>query len=407
VIKRISASHFRSLATIDLELGAITILVGTNAAGKSNAIDAFRFLRDCIVFGLDDAVNNRGGLNLIRQYSPTRPYTLKLAIEYDCLIEDKNYPAEYSISIAGSNDNPVIEEERAKVYRFEPDFSSDDDEFVEERTWNVSEVSFRRDKQGQCYLDEKKAKSSKFSSDSLAFSSLFASGFHRFDEDAFCLYEAGIKALSEIRFTSIYPNTLRAPTRPDPDKRLKEDCSNWASVIKAMRQTEKGRKAWGRIKEFMSIVLPGFEEITVRTVGGHLSPQFKVKDLKSDRSHFLDPLQLSDGTLRLMGLFLALYQEPKPLLLALEEPELTVHPGLLKLLSEAIHEVSSQTQLLITSHSPHLLDHFSVDDIRVVDMSEDGCTHIGKVKGEQRETVQEKLMAISEIMAFDGLVKEG
>ena len=127
-----------------------------------------------------------------------------------------------------------------------------------------------------------------------------------------------------------------------------------------------------------------------------------MREEGASKAHFLDPLQLSDGTLRLVGLFLALYQEPRPKLLALEEPELTVHPGVLKLLSEAIREVSSETQLIITTHSPQFLDHFDVSEIRVVEII-NGITHVGKIREQQVQMVRQNLMSTSEIMSLDGL----
>lgn len=396
MIKKLTIHHFKSLADVPIDFEPVTLLVGPNGAGKSNVIDVLRFLRDCMTHGLDHAISNRGGMKLLRQYSPRRPFTLSIEVEYESLIGDKYFPMKYSIRLSGSNDNPIIEEEVAQIYEYVPYFGQDGEVHIDD----VKQVNFYRDKNGNLSFDGKKTKNVKLLSDEIGLSYISKSFSH--DPERLVFLDTGIVAFSWARFISIYPNILRDPAKLDPDKRLKEDCTNWASVIKYLRQSDEGRKAWSRIKEYLSYVLPGFEDIAVKTVGGHLSPQFKVKVPNSDQTHFLDPLQLSDGTLRLVGLFLALYQEPKPILIALEEPELTVHPGVLKLLSEAIREVSRSTQLVITSHSPHLLDYFEIDEIRVVEMNK-GVTTVGKIREQQREAVLKKLMSISEIMAFDGL----
>jgi predicted ATPase len=155
----------------------------------------------------------------------------------------------------------------------------------------------------------------------------------------------------------------------------------------------------------MKHVMPTLEHVTVKQIGGYVVPQFLVKDTPKEKAHFFDPVQLSDGTLRLFAIFLSLYQIPRPDFLALEEPELTIHPGLVNLLAEAFQEVSERTQILITTHSPYLLDHFDPLQIKVVTMQE-GKTKVSSIRRSQIETVKEKLMMLSEVMALDGLRPE-
>ncbi|MYB76126.1 MAG: AAA family ATPase, partial [Chloroflexi bacterium] len=68
-ITRIRAKNYRSIRELDLELGPLTVLVGPNAAGKSNVLDVLKFLRDAISRGLDLAISQRHGIeNLRHQY---------------------------------------------------------------------------------------------------------------------------------------------------------------------------------------------------------------------------------------------------------------------------------------------------------------------------------------------------
>src|SRR4030067_1648813 len=209
----------------------------------------------------------------------------------------------------------------------------------------------------------------------------------------------------KMRFASIYPNILREPSRPDTDRLLKENCANWASVLKAMRQRKVGEQMMHKVLELMRQVMPGLEQVTVKLIGGYLVPQFLVKETDVSKAHYFDPVQLSDGTLRMFAIFLSLYQIPAPGFFALEEPELTIHPGLIGLLADAFKEVSQNTQLLITTHSPYLLDHFGSEVIRVVSMSE-GQTGVYDIRRSQLEAVKERLMTLSEVMALDGLRPE-
>ncbi|MEK7711546.1 MAG: AAA family ATPase, partial [Pseudomonadota bacterium] len=160
-----------------------------------------------------------------------------------------------------------------------------------------------------------------------------------------------------------------------------------------------------RIMEFMRQIMPSLDHVSIKQVSGYVVPQFLVKDSPKEKSHFFDPVQLSDGTLRMFGMLLALYQIPPPRFLAMEEPEQTIHPGVLELLVEAFREVSKRTQLLLTTHSPYMLDNFDPAEIRVVSM-EGGETRLSTIRKSQVATVKQGLMSISEIMALDGLRPE-
>lgn len=116
-------------------------------------------------------------------------------------------------------------------------------------------------------------------------------------------------------------------------------------------------------------------------------------------------MQLSDGTLRIYGILLSLYQTPAPPLLVIEEPEQTVHPAVLGMLAEAFKEVSAETQIVITTHSPQLVEHFSPEHIRVTTMH-DGLTKISEIKKSQKEAVLKGLISLGEFMAAEGLQPE-
>ncbi|KXB29190.1 hypothetical protein AT959_18565 [Dechloromonas denitrificans] len=207
-----------------------------------------------------------------------------------------------------------------------------------------------------------------------------------------------------FRFSAIYPNTLRQPAPPDTDPILKENGANWASILRTLKKTSRGKQAWEQIREMMEIVMPQLEDITTQAVGGFIMPRFKVREA-SGEAHLFDPSQISDGTLRILGILLALYQTPHPSLMIIEEPEQTVNPALLALLADAFREVSERTQLLITSHSPHLIDCFEPENIQVVAM-QNGETRISPIRASQREAVKEHLLSLEQIMSSEGLLPE-
>ena len=116
-----------------------------------------------------------------------------------------------------------------------------------------------------------------------------------------------------------------------------------------------------------------------------------------------DPSQESDGTVRLLGLLTALYQPTPPPLIGIEKPELTIHPGALAVISDLLVEAAQRTQVLVTTHSPDLIDRLSIDSLRAVDL-DDGRTRVGPVSETQAEAVRTGLFTSGELHSTEGLV---
>jgi predicted ATPase len=152
----------------------------------------------------------------------------------------------------------------------------------------------------------------------------------------------------------------------------------------------------------MRLVIPNLDNITIQSVGGFLTPQFRMVDREERRAYTFNVNQMSDGTLRVLGLLVALYQEPRPRVLALEEPELTVHPGMLQLISDSIHEVSETSQILVTTHSPDLIDKFDPSSVVAVELK-DGATTAKPLSETQIDAVKKRLFSLGELMSVEGL----
>lgn len=378
-------SHYKSLSDIALtDIQPVTVLVGCNGVGKSNLADALRFLRDAVVQGLDHAVSTRGGIGLIRQYSPTKPY--QISFDFGFAEDDDEAPtARYQLTLTSLREgNFQVERETCKW--FENRYISDDQYEFERLSSGLIKINGAWTNH-QLPID------------------VLALGF-RVTTPSGLLQLASplIPVISNFRFSAIYPNTLRQPAPPDTDPILKENGANWASILRNMKKTSRGKLAWEQVREMMQVVMPQLEDISPVAVGGFILPRFKVRET-SGEAHLFDPSQISDGTLRILGILLALYQTPHPSLMVIEEPEQTVNPALLAVLADAFRECSERTQILITSHSPHLVDLFPTENIRVVTM-QDGETRIAKIRASQQEAIKEHLLSLEQIMAAEGLQPE-
>jgi predicted ATPase len=390
--------HYKSLSEVDFELHPnVTVLVGPNAAGKSNYVDALRFLRDAATDGLDHAMLSRGGLVRMRQNADGEPFNIGLAIKGVESLGGLSEPAGYALEIGSASDgNFRVEREEALSFHEEHLHRPG----VQEIEQILFPDSFIRDSSGNVIeqIDGQLETSGKADADRLAL------GVYIGRKSMRALGSGVQDALRRWKFSALYPNTLRQLATADTDASLRDDGSNWASVIRAAERSAHGKRMLERINEMMRVVLPDFLDVTITTAGSYLVPTFRFQAQGQTRREF-DPVQLSDGTLRIFGILLSLYQSPTPSLMVIEEPEQTVHPGVLSMLAEAFKEVSEVTQIIVTTHSPQLVEHFDPEHIRVVTMT-DGVTRISPIKASQREAVQRGLMTLGEFMAAEGLQPE-
>lgn len=396
MITHLSIQHYRSVGNVDLRLGNVNVLVGPNGAGKSNILDAFTFIRDSLRYGLDQAVTDRQGIQTIRQWSPTRPYNITMTIRIRN--SDTDF-GEFSFTLASRGTSFSIPretgswQERIRVpirdrrtktgYKFKyynlhhTYVRGDNGKIVVTNVNDGSTTTEKIDEIDDFYLSSRLTRS---------FLSLR-------------------RALLNFETYTIFPNTLRRPEKQSGDEYLKSHGENLASILRRMRR-KKRHEAINEIVLSLQSVLPALDNISVQSIAGLLTPLFLVKDSRGGKSHYFHVNQMSDGTLRILGLLVALYQNPRPATLALEEPELTVHPGVLQLIAEAIHEVSESSQIIITTHSPDFLDYFEPEDIIAVELI-DGNTSASHIRKSQLNAVKDDLMTLGELMSIEGIHGEG
>ncbi|MCI0743465.1 MAG: AAA family ATPase [Gemmataceae bacterium] len=125
--------------------------------------------------------------------------------------------------------------------------------------------------------------------------------------------------------------------------------------------------------------------------------------LESEGRRLVFPLdQESEGFRRLLACLLALYQTPPKQTVLFDEPEKGIFPPGLPILAEEFKNYASQGrgQVILTTHSPEFLDHFEPEQIRVVEMAGFG-TRIGRLAPEQTEAIRERYLKTGELLTVD------
>ena len=205
-------------------------------------------------------------------------------------------------------------------------------------------------------------------------------------------------------FYSLNLDKIRDLQAPDPGDLLTRDGSNLASVFKQLSPSMKEH-----VQEYLATVVPSVDRIEARKFGPKEALVFgRMLQKQSNPWRFLAN-NMSDGTLRALGILVALFQEhhdPKKrvLLVGIEEPESALHPAAAGVLLDALRDAADKTQIIITSHSPDLLDDKDLNPESILAVeARDGTTIIAGVDEAGRSALRDRLYTTGELLRLDQL----
>jgi len=392
-ITRLRVRNYRSLADVDLTLGPLTVFVGLNGAGKSNLLDVLRFVRDVVTGRMEIAVGRRGGMSALRRWSP-KGHPVDVSIELH--VEGEDWRAKYAFTLGGERRG----EFRIKAESCRVDYQGGVHSYqIVNGQWeempSVHQEFLNLLSQGVPMPPEELQQQIT----SVPSTELFLPRAALLLGDL--AFAALWNTLRDMGFYALYPNTFRAPAPPANPYPLEDDGRNIASTLQMLRKEHP--QAYDRIQRYLQAAVPDVEDIGVIRVGSYLAVQ--VFHRRGERRAAFDLAQEADGTLRLLALFTALFQEPPRTLVGIEEPELNIHPGALMVLRGALDLASRRTQVLMTTHSPDLLDKFPPESFRVVEM-EDGITQVGPMVTYQQRAIRDRLFTPGELFRIEDLRRE-
>ena len=398
-IKSLMVHNFKSIDTVQIDFNPMTMIIGANATGKSNIINVFRFIEDIMTDGVENAIALQGGIQYIANANLSRGEPIEIQFTIDLKdegwirhIQRQKYALEveeivcrfvihpnkrgmgYNIAYdyikmiydCNSYDSSASKDERYAPLGIEysTEFERKNRNSSVKIIPNISNSEQVDDELKRCLHEDSAGR----------YFSFVASE----DKSELMLYRLSLLLppyFSENTFIRIFdldPKELKKPSSMVSTKILDENGANLASILQTiLRKKERSKKLTSLLKGF----LPFVDNVSVEH-NPDKSVSYKIKECYYNKSFYAN--FLSDGTVSILALILALYFEDHSNIIILEEPERNIHPKLLANLISSAEDVSKEKQVIITTHNPELLKYASCDDVRMVTRANCGNTSVTK-----------------------------
>lgn len=324
MLNKLTVNGFKSIESCELELQRLNVVIGPNGAGKSNLLSLFRLLRALAQGNLGLFVGEAGGAGSLLHLGPPRAAGIVLTLDWQ--------DASLTLGLlAADNDRLIFDRESVLLPDAAP-YALASRGSLEAALASTTDAAPGRLR-----------------------ARLAALRVHHFHDTS---ASSGIR-----RSTSLHDNRW-----------LREGGENLAACLLLMRDTAP--EHYRRIVEVIRLAVPAFGDFDFK-------PHPKAETVLLNWRHrhadeVLGPHQLSDGSLRFMALATLLLQPVLPELVILDEPEIGLHPQAIGLLAEWLKLAAQQTQLLVATQSPLLVDCLTAEDVLVIDCP-DGRTRLRRL----------------------------
>ena len=371
LVTRIALRNYKSIAACDVQLAPLSFLVGPNGCGKSNFLDALRFVAEALRFSLDHALRDRGGIQEVRRRSGGHPNHFGIRLD----LQLPRAVGWYAFRVAAKPGGRYsVQREECFVLGAEGhgSYKVADGKVIDSTIPNPPACASDR-----LYL-------------------VNMSGLDVFRP----LYDA----LSGMGFYNLNPEAIRDLQSPDPGELLKRDGSNLASVLSNLDSDRKKD-----VEEYLAAINPGVTGVVAQAMGAKLTLDFRQEVRGAKHPWRFPASNMSDGTLRALGVLVALFQGSggapgRRHLVGIEEPESALHPAAAEVLIDSLTDASQLAQVMVTSHSADLLDNDAIPDNSILAvLSEHGETRIGPLDEAGRSALRDHLFTAGELLRMDQL----
>jgi predicted ATPase len=347
MLTSLRVKNYRSLKDMELSLGPLVVLVGANGSGKSSILDVLRFVRQITVEEVAShvAFEERGGYEQVVWGADA---DAKIAMRLDWVpgLSDGGSPHVYETQFGqGEASRPVFEQEELTV---------PGGDGLARKGPQKLEVRF----QGHVTLEEANK----------SYSAVIARGVKRWEGPNM------LESIKDWEFYRFAPNLMRPPQPVRKEYRLVETGSNLSTVLHTL--FSERHPAFENIGDLLKACVPTTEELS-SPIFDEAKTYVAIKEESVPKP--VGSWGLSDGTLFALALATAVSSPDPPSLIALEAPDIELHPYVMQTVAEMLTLASKRSQVIITTHSPYLLDFLPRDSLVVVEKIK-GATRCKPVK---------------------------
>lgn len=334
-LNRLTVKGFKSIRALeDFELQNLNVLIGANGAGKSNFIGIFRLLNNIYRQNLQNYIKTKGGVDTFFHFG--RKNTEELFLKFEFGVNG------YSCLLKPTDDNFLLIDTEMVSYHHT-------------QKYDKPYTSIIGGDYYEAKIKEHNQKISEYVRNAIKSWKIYH--FHDTSDTALVKRESGVG-----------DNLI-----------LKEDGENLSAYLYMLN--DKYPNEYQRIVDTIRLVLPFFDDFVQRE-------NTELVELEwFQKGHFDTPLKahlLSDGSLRFICLITLLLQpiELLPDTILIDEPELGLHPYAIAILADVIKQVAEDKQLIISTQSVELVNHFAANDIIVVNQT-DGVSSFQRLDSEK------------------------
>lgn len=371
----IKIEGFRSFKKVELEMPRLAVLIGPNGGGKSNFLDLLMLMTEAGDGKLANGVFKRGGFTSIAfGFEPSGEVRTELRFKGVMppsklgrvpRRDDKDLDVIFKMAARNYGSVACVTEELVRQESaLEPSLSAD---IVSRGSLGAV---FRVPGESGAVTDQRRD----VSPNELAISQV---------KDP-TKYPAASAVLEEFGGWTFYrdidvgPESLvRQPALLRPDIRLLPNGSNLSSVFYAIQQEHSNE--WPEILEILNTAYPDFVKLYFPAGGGDGKVFLRWAERPYEKEGGLSANFLSDGTLKLLCLIAILVNPDPPPLICIDEPELGLHPDWIKLVAEMMQSAAARTQLIVATHSPHIVARLDPEQV-IVTEKKDGESHLTRLE---------------------------
>jgi len=411
-IQHIYVENFKSFSRIDLDVSQFHVVIGSNAAGKSNFISIFKFLRDIAKYGFVNAIAMQGGSEYLQNTKIGTLHDLKIKVVFQ---PDQNLDAleyqgsgtsfftihpclssyEFALRFSKRGDGFSITEDRIILGCEVLACKCENEQGIDKKSIGIGKIqvtseggkiTYAIDLPEGCPVSEKDIIPLCFRNKHIPEKTLLLETPYAFP------LTLGEKFFDRIAVYDIDPKLTKKGVAITGKRELEEDAGNLALILKnIIGDPEKKRKFSNLLRD----ILPFVEDFSVEKFMD-ISLVLTLRE-KYARNHDLPSPSLSDGTMMIFALIVALYFEDKPLII-IEEPVSHIHPFLVARVISMMKESSKKKQVMITTHTTEVVKHASLEHLLFISRDSEGFSVISRpADKEEVRTFLENEIGIEEL----------